>query len=159
EEVTVVATVVGGRSRPMAARRGSLQEIRISDGTGTLALTFFNQAWREQQLTEGKRGLFAGKVQLYKGVPQLTHPEVQLFDDETAERTAVERADWPIPIYPATGSVPSWRIASAIGIALDTLPDELPEPIPAATREQRGLLGLHEALELVHRPRRDEDWT
>ena len=158
EEVTVVATVVGSRSRPMSARRGTLQEVRITDGTGTLQLAFFNQVWREQQLTEGKRGLFAGKVQLYKGVPQLTHPEVQLFDDETAEMNALERADWPIPIYPATGAVPSWRIASAIGIALDILPDELPDPVTAELVAARGLLGAKDALERVHRPRRDEDW-
>jgi len=159
EEVTIVATVVSSSSRPMAARRGTLQEVRITDGSGaTLALAFFNQAWRVQQLTEGQRGLFAGKVQLYKGVPQLTHPEVQLFDDETAEMNAVGRADWPIPIYPATASVPSWRIATAVGVALDTLPDALPEPVPETIRAARGLGALHEALERIHRPRDDEDW-
>lgn len=158
EEVTVVATVISSRSRSMSARRGTLQEVRISDGTGTLSLAFFNQVWREQQLAEGKRGLFAGKVQLYKGVPQLTHPEVQLFDDETAEMNAVERAEWPIPIYPATASVPSWRIASAIGIALDTLPEVLPDPAPEAMRAARGLLGFREALEGIHRPHSDADW-
>ena len=158
EDVTIVATVIGSRSRPMSARRGTLQEVRISDGTGTLSLAFFNQPWRLEQLTEGKRGLFAGRVQLYRGVPQLTHPEIQLFDDETAEMNAVERADWPIPIYPATGSVPSWRIASAVGVALDTLPDLVPDPVPTGVAVSRGLLGFREALELVHRPHRDADW-
>jgi len=157
EDVTVVATVRSSSSRRMAQRRGTLEDVVITDGTGTLALTFFNSAWRAERLRPGVRGLFAGKVQLYKGVPQLTHPEYQLFDDEDAEATGLERAEWPIPIYPATGSLPSWRIRKAIEVALDVLPEELPDPVPDAAA--RGLLGFREALEAVHRPRTDEDWA
>jgi len=158
DEVTVVATVVSSSSRRMTARRGTLENARISDGHRELALTFFNQPWRAEQLTPGKRGLFAGKVQFYKGSPQLTHPEVMLFDDETDEMNKLERAEWPIPIYPATGSLSTWNIAKATGVALDVLPAELDDPVPAEIAAARGLLGFRAALEGLHRPRTDDDW-
>ncbi len=167
DEVTVVATVKSVSTRAMRQRRGSLLEAIITDGRGTLSLTFFNQAWRERELVPGARGLFAGKIQRYRGVPQLTHPEYQLFgapgeageaSTEYDEAAALERAEWPIPVYPATGSLPSWRIAKAVEVALDVLPDGLEDPVPDAIRAVRGLSTFREALERVHRPHEDADW-
>jgi len=158
DEVTVVATVKSSTSRPMRARKGSLEEVVITDGRGLLTLTFFNSRWRADQLVPGKRGLFAGKVGAYRGGLQLAHPEYQLFDDESAEMNAIERSDWPIPVYPATGSLPSWKIANAVRVALDTLPDHLEDPVPAEIVAARGLIGYREALEGLHRPRTDDDW-
>ena len=158
DEVTVVATVKSSSSRPMRARKGSLEEVVITDGHGLLTLTFFNSRWRADQLAPGTRGLFAGKVGAYRGGLQLAHPEYQLFDDETAEMNAVERADWPIPVYPATGSVRSWKIANAVRVALDTLPGELDDPVPAEIAAARGLVGFRAALEGIHRPHTDDDW-
>jgi len=158
DEVTVVATVRSSSSRPMRARKGSLEEVVITDGRGTLTLTFFNSRWRADQLSPGKRGLFAGKVGAYRGGLQLAHPEYQLFDDETAEMNAVERADWPIPVYPATGSLQSWKIANAVRAALDTLPGELDDPVPIEFAAARGLMGFRQALEGIHRPHADDDW-
>ena len=62
ENVTIVAEVIESRDRPMRAKRGSILEVKISDGKGILTLTFFNQAWRAKELHPGVRGIFAGKV-------------------------------------------------------------------------------------------------
>ena len=164
DEVTVVATVQSITSRAMRQRRGSILEAIITDGRGTLSLTFFNQGWRERELVPGARGLFAGRVQRYKGAPQLTHPEYQLFGgeggegDERDEDAAIERAEWPIPVYPATGSLPSWRIAKAIEVGLDAIPADLEDPVPDAIRVARGLRSFPDALHGVHRPHADADW-
>ncbi|HWL03062.1 MAG TPA: ATP-dependent DNA helicase RecG [Microbacteriaceae bacterium] len=158
DEVTVVATVKSSSTRRMRARKGSLEEVVITDGRGLLTLTFFNSHWRAEQLAPGKRGLFAGKVGAYRGGLQLAHPEYQLFDDDTAEMNAVERADWPIPVYPATGSLQSWKIGNAVRVALDTLPDALDDPVPETIAAVRGLMGFHQALEGIHRPHTDDDW-
>ena len=80
ENVTIVAEVLEVRERTMRSRRGSILEAKISDGTGILTLTFFNQAWRARDLKPGVRGMFAGKVGDYKGARQLAHLE-HLGDD------------------------------------------------------------------------------
>ncbi|CAN5284119.1 hypothetical protein BH09ACT5_BH09ACT5_20820 [soil metagenome] len=157
ENVTIVAEVLQVVNRPMRAKRGSILEVTISDGTGILSLTFFNQAWRQNELRPGVRGIFAGKVGDYKGSAQLAHPDYELFDDEPDPAKAAAWAELPIPIYPATATIASWQIQKAVGVVLDTL-GPLDDPVPDAVRSARGLMPFGRALELIHRPTVDADW-
>ncbi|KZX20379.1 ATP-dependent DNA helicase RecG [Rathayibacter tanaceti] len=161
ESVTIVAEVREVRERPMRNRRGTLLEVVISDGSGTLSLTFFGQPWRAAKLHRGVRGIFAGTVSMFRDTPQLTHPDYRLFDDEEAAATeagggelAKDWAERPIPIYPATSAISSWQLQAAIGVLLDGLRD-VSDPMPEAVRAGRSLLPLGDALELIHRPQRD----
>ena len=159
ENVTIVAEVLEVRVRDMRQRRGSIVEAKISDGTGILTLTFFNQRWRENDLRPGRRGIFAGKVGDYKGNRQLAHPDYELFDD--AEIVATDAAKrWveaPIPIYPATGTLASWQLAKSIALLLDGL-GPVDDPLPEQVRRARSLLDHRRALEQVHRPETEADW-
>lgn len=161
ENVTLVAEVIEVRVREMRQRRGSIVEAKITDGTGVLTLTFFNQRWRENDLRPGRRGIFAGKVGDYRGNRQLAHPDYELFDDEVpaevGDAAARRWAEAPIAIYPATSTLASWQLAKAIGMLLDGL-GRVDDPLPGSVREGRGLLGHREALERVHRPERESDW-
>ncbi|MDR5699991.1 ATP-dependent DNA helicase RecG [Agromyces aerolatus] len=159
ENVTIVADVLEARTREMRQRRGSIFEAVISDGTGKLTLTFFNQPWREGDLRPGRRGVFAGKVSDYRGGRQLAHPAYELFDDAGPEIDAATRRwiEAPLPIYPATSTLTSWQIAKSIVLLLDGL-GAVDEPVPAELRRERGLLSYREALQRVHRPERDGDW-
>lgn len=159
ENVTIVAEVLEVRSRSMQARKGSILEVTISDGKGLLALTFFNQAWRKQELVVGARGIFAGKVGEYRGVRQLAHPDYQLFDVADGDpATAKAWAQQPVPIYAATSTVASWQVHRAIVEVLDSLP-MLDDPVPDRVRSERRLVPFSRALEMVHRPRVDADWA
>ena len=159
ESVTIVAEVVRVNNRPMNGRKGSLLEVILTDGTGRLSLTFFNQTWRARDLRPGARGIFAGKVTEFRGTRQLTHPDYELFDEEAevSDELAAKWASTPIPIYPATSTVASWQIARSVGVLLDVLP-VLDDPIPDAVRDDQKLLTLREALIGIHRPEVHADW-
>jgi ATP-dependent DNA helicase RecG len=150
EHVTVMAEIAKVAVVPMRQRRGKMVKVVVTDGTGKLHLTFFNQAWRGQQLSPGMRGLFAGKVGVFNGQRQLTNPQTQLLDDEGS---AVDDAMLTglIPVYPATTKLPSWHIAKAVRVLLDTV-DIDEDPLPDEVRERHGLASLSEALRLVHLP-------
>ncbi|MDQ1582690.1 MAG: ATP-dependent helicase RecG [Microbacteriaceae bacterium] len=163
ENVTIVAEVLEVQKRSMRARRGSILEVKISDGKGILTLTFFNQPWRDQELHPGVRGIFAGKVSDYRGALQLTHPDYELFEADAADAAGADPesarawAETPIPIYPATATLASWKVAKAIALVLNGL-GEVPDPVTDELRESRGLLPYRRAIQLVHVPEKDSDW-
>ncbi len=157
ETVTIVAEVLSSTVRRMRNRNGAMLEVVIGDGVGRMSLTFFakntNQAeWRQKELAVGRRGVFSGKVGMFKETIQFAHPQYELFDDEdAARRRADARANVPIPIYPATSAVQSWQIAKLTSRVLDGL-GEVPDPLPDALRVSEGLLTARDALNGIHRP-------
>ena len=158
EQATLVGEVVSTSTRFMKARKGSVLEVTITDGTGLVTLTFFNQAWREKALTPGARGIFAGKVGVYRNQRQLAHPDYELFTEEELSQSASEEwAKRPIPFYPASQKLASWQIQRAIALVLDVL-DDVPEPLPAEVIQSEGLLPLKGAWEKIHRPQEESDW-
>ncbi|WP_283134186.1 ATP-dependent DNA helicase RecG [Rhizohabitans arisaemae] len=154
EHVTVVAEVAQSRMRDMASRKGKLLEVVVTDGRDRLMLTFFGKAahHHEKVLVPGKRAMFAGQVGEFNKKRQLTHPEYELLE-AGSESAAVEAfAGAPVPVYPAAGGLPSWTIRKCVRLALDTL-SVGDDPLPPGLRSGHSLIGLGEALELVHRPR------
>jgi ATP-dependent DNA helicase RecG len=148
DHVTVVGEVVSSSVR--TARSGKqLGEVVITDGSGRLRLTFFGRAarWNVDRLKAGRRGLFGGTVSTFNGQRQLTHPEVALDED-------VEDLPALLPVYPASKDIASWNVAKAVQTVLGQV--ELgDDPLPEHVRRARGLAGLREALERIHRP---EGW-
>ncbi len=153
EAVSIVAEILDVRERRMTGRKGSILEVRITDGNGTMSLTFFNQAWRQKDLLPGSRGLFAGKTGIYQGKVQLAHPDYELFQDDISGETAKAWAELPIPIYPASSTATTWTIAKAVGVILDTL-----EAIPEDSPLEAGLLTLDQAIRWIHQPENHDQW-
>ncbi|KHL00480.1 ATP-dependent DNA helicase RecG [Sinomonas humi] len=166
EDVTLVAQVVSSSNRRMTSRKGSITEVLVSDrpgqtnGPSTLSLTFFNGYQAAKQLTRGVIAMFSGKVGLYRGKLQLTNPIYELLDpDEFDAEAAARMAGRPIPVYPATASIPSWTIAKAVGTVLGQLDlDSLPEALPPDIRLKYRLPRVADAYRMIHDPEDDGAW-
>ncbi len=169
-EVTVVADVLRAGSRSMMNRRGSRQEVLISDGSGTLTLVFFNQPFRVDPskagaLKPGVRGMFSGRVRFYKGMRELTHPRYELFDGSGDEPPDPEvdpegAKAWhevPIPIYPASAAIDTWNIRKAVALALENIAG-IEDPMPLEICRTAKLMGYEPALRRIHQPQHDGDW-
>ena len=157
EDVLVVAEVARSSSRPMRNRRGKMLTVVLTDDHGhELDVTFFSAYGHEGKLHPGVRGFFVGTIGAYGRRLQLTHPEYELFDDEAQWHAAVE---WyrthRVPVYSTTGKINSLQLRRLVHTALDSV-DRIREPVPEPVRRARGLLDRAAALELVHRPRVDD---
>ena len=82
ESSWVFGRVVSSTSVPGRGRGKARTELRITDGSGYLRITFFNQPWRTRQLPEGSEGMFFGKVTEYRGQLQMANPEIDLLDED-----------------------------------------------------------------------------
>ncbi|HBM56621.1 MAG TPA: DNA helicase RecG, partial [Acidimicrobiaceae bacterium] len=71
EEGMVLARVAKVSERRTRNGR-SLVEVRVTDGTGSLTLSFFNQPWRERQLSEGTEAVVFGRMDRYRDRLQMT---------------------------------------------------------------------------------------
>ena len=89
-EALVLVTVRSARKRPLRNRRTMVEAV-VGDDSGRLHIVFFNQPWRERQLTPGLQVALYGKVDSYRGGLQMANPVVDLIGDRTGRI---------VPIYP-----------------------------------------------------------
>ncbi len=152
DEVTILAEVHSSATRPIRGRKGSILEVIVTDGSEKLALTFFNQAWREKELKVGSQGLFAGKVGIFNKRKQLAHPDYQMIPDGADVENAVDSfAGKYLPVYPATAKMPSWKISQCVDMAIESL-DEMQDYLPEEIRSSHGYPTLQQALVQLHKP-------
>jgi ATP-dependent DNA helicase RecG len=150
EEATVLAEISAVHLRRASGR--VILEVVVTDGSAKLYLTFFNQAWREKELRIGRTGMFAGKVGLFNGRRQLSHPDYQLIPDgDDVDAAVSDFAGKFIPVYPSASKFPSWKIAQCVEIVLDGL-EELPEYLPEDLLKELGYPDATQALREIHQP-------
>lgn len=165
EHVTVMAQVVSATVRHMRSRDGAMLQAKVSDGQHTLSLTFFAKRsgvlrMHEDKLRPGRTGLFTGTVSNYRGERQLAHPDYLIVGvDAGDEEEAVAAAARPIPMYPATAAVPTWRIERCVATVLGQMrATDVHDPLPASVRTKRSLDSLFDSYKKIHQPENDQDW-
>ena len=147
EEAMVLVTVVRTTSRRTRGRPPKvLVTADVRDDSGTLRVTFFNQAWRERQLAEGLTVALFGKVDLFNGRKQMTNPVVDLIGNRTGRI---------VPIYPQSekARLSTWEIGDWVAEALRrSAPRGLADPVPDWVLDRYDLVTRPEAFAGIHAP-------
>ncbi|HWN22916.1 MAG TPA: ATP-dependent DNA helicase RecG, partial [Gaiellaceae bacterium] len=139
DEVVIAGEVLKTSSR---RGRGRLQILtaQVSDGSGQISATWFNQPWLQEKLVPGTR------VRL-RGAPNRYGFQVRAYDLNGGSATA----DFA-PVYPASEEVASAKLRELVESALPLATDR-PDPLPAGLKTERGLPLRGDALVALHRPR------
>jgi ATP-dependent DNA helicase RecG len=126
--------------------RGRLQILtaQVSDGSGQISATWFNQPWLQEKLKPGTH------VRL-RGAPNRFGFAVRSFDLNGGSATA----DFA-PVYPASEEISAAKLRELVEAALPLVRDR-PDPLPAALKAERGLPLRGDALASIHRPRSLEE--
>ena len=147
EEVTIFAEVAKATKIPFRGRRGFRLELEVTDGSGSLLLTFFRVWPAERELRPGTSAYFAGKVSFYQGRLQMKDPDYQSDDPDKAAEDFAKI----VPIYSATANLRTWTIERCVKAVLQVFP-EVEDPLPEEIRARHKLLDLRTAFEWVHQP-------
>ena len=165
ETVTLVGTVK--RSSCFSSPRNpnlTIQELVLTDATGQIRLTKFwpgkrfrNMGWQQSQKRQYPVGAVvaaSGLVKKNKYGITLDSPDLEVLDgpDGEAESLTVGRI---VPVYPLTEGVGAALVRRAVVAALPTA-IALPDPLPAAIRQEFGLVELPVAIAHIHFPKDDE---
>ena len=144
----------------------TLYKTKVSDASGTLALTIFNSGYQAAKLKADEEYLFYGKITLPPAL-RATPTRVRLPQEPlseggfkiTREMSAPQFA--PVedarlrPIYPLTGGFSSRQLETLVGRAMEQIGTQIIEFLPEGILAQYGLMGRAEALRAIHRP---ADW-
>ncbi|MEY3680958.1 MAG: ATP-dependent helicase RecG [Actinomycetota bacterium] len=121
----------------------------LADDTGRLKIVFFNQPWREKQLTVGSLVAVHGRVSSFRDSLQMANPTVDVLGDPG------ERPRPIVAVYPQSEKVdlPSWVVRRAIEETLSrSRVRGIADPVPADVREEFSLTTRAEAIEGIHLP-------
>ncbi len=148
EEASIFVTVDNTTSRRV--RGGKVMvTTTVSDDTGSMKLTFFNQRWRERQLSEGTQAIIYGKLSMYRGQRQMTNPVVDLIGTQTGKI---------IPVYPQSqkanlhsSNISEW-VAETMRRVLPPKGRGLLDPLPENIKVEYKLISRQKALQGIHQP-------
>jgi ATP-dependent DNA helicase RecG len=140
ETATVVVEVLSITSRQVR-RRGMkpLVSARVSDETGTMGVTFFNQPWLERRYRPGTRLLLTGKYQGARGFRVNEHAE-------TGELVSTGE---DMATYPASDGLTSVQIAALAHEHRAEMRNVL-DPLPARIRALERLPDRWAAVDAAH---------
>jgi len=145
EQVTIIGTVWETRSRRVRGDQVLVQSI-ISDGSGTIQATWFNQPWLAEKLKAGMQVVLSGKVDQFLGRLVFNSPEWEPLEMEPLKTRRI------VPVYPLTAGLNSNRMRDIMRAAVSYWSPRVPEPLPADIRERQDLYTLPQAISQTHFP-------
>lgn len=148
---TLIVEVLAHGPAPSKHSRAPYR-VTCGDDTGRITLVFFHADgdYLERMLPVGEKRVISGKVELFDGKRQMTHPDhigpLDKLDD-------IKRVE---PVYPLTEGLSPKILEKAIRAAVAKAP-ELPEWLDPAYQQRQGWQGWRAALGAAHAPASEGD--
>jgi len=139
------------------ARRMTLYEIRLDDGSGRLKALWFNQPFLRDSLLKGRRAVLFGTVERdsYGGAGlMMASPQWELVEDEDTPGVHTGRI---VPVYERLGALSGKALRRILTLLAKEIPDDLDDPMPADLRARLSVVRRGEALRRLHLPGPDDE--
>jgi ATP-dependent DNA helicase RecG len=144
ETVTVLASVREATTR--RTKRGTITEITVADGSGSLLVTFFNQPWIAERMRTGQLLALSGKIGQYLGRLTMTMPEWEFLERQQIRTGGI------VPVYALTAGIHQNFLRRHTHNAVTRLANRLPDPLPASILDEGKWMPLGQALQQIHFP-------
>ena len=144
--VTVLGTIQSVHTRPIRGGKATIIEVIISDGTGSLRLSFFNQPWLTNRMKAGDAISVSGKIDQYLGRIVMNSPDWEPVEVENLHTNRI------VPIYPLTERITQKWLRGQMNQVITYWAPALVDALPESIRASANLPPLGEALLQVHFP-------
>jgi len=145
DEITIVGCIRNVRTR-RTLRGQTLISIVLSDGTGTIEATWFNQPYLERSFKPGREIVLSGRVSEYLGRLVFNSPEWEPLRQELLHTKRL------VPVYPLTAGISARQMRRIVKNALDRYVDQIIDPLPPEIISSAGLMELPQAIRQIHYP-------
>jgi ATP-dependent DNA helicase RecG len=149
-QIATITVTVDKHVKPPGRR--APYRVKVSDVSGKMDLVFFNARgdWLDKTLPIGETRVVSGKVEHYRGIIQMTHPDHIVTLAECEKLAGIE------PVWPMTQGLSPKAFARAMAAALADAP-ELDEWHDPALLKREGWPRWHEALIAAQSPQTHAD--
>ncbi len=149
ENVTVVGHIISVDKRITGRGREQLNII-ISDGRSNLLCSWFRFGkWITKDMEIGKTIWVGGKVEYYREMPQIIHPEYEIIDDDHEEDDFWKKRQ-VLPVYPLTADFKMKQMRRLIYTAFEKYHDSIDESLPQYILDRYGFPARKIALQKIH---------
>lgn len=145
EDVTVIGVIQSVTERKSTSNR-SIVEAMLTDGTGGIRITIFNQPWQAQKLQIGEPYAVAGRIDQYLGRLVFVNPEIEPLDKELLHSGRI------VPVYRLTENITQRWLRRTIKQVVDRYAPKLVDYMPASIRRSAQLMELSKAVYQAHFP-------
>jgi ATP-dependent DNA helicase RecG len=146
QDVTIIGSVDSVSTRSVRNGKMKLVEALISDKSGAIKATWFNQPWMEGQLTRAKQVVLSGVIEQYLGKLVLNNPEWEPLSKKQLHTNRI------VPVYPLTRDITQKWLRRIIHDTVQQYAPSLDEHLPEEIRSSNNLPGLDEAVNQIHFP-------
>lgn len=146
EEVTVIGTVESISTRPIRGGRYQITEAILTDGTGSLRVTWFNQPWIGKRLLQDARIVLSGKIDQYLGRLIMNGPEWEPLEQQNLHTNRI------VPVYSLTSNITQRWLRRLMYEVITYWSPRVADPLPEAIRQSTQLIDLPTALLQAHFP-------
>jgi ATP-dependent DNA helicase RecG len=148
--VTVLGTIQSVHNRPIRGGKSSLIEVILSDGTGALRVSFFNQPWLMNRFKQGDAISVSGKIDQYLGRIVMNSPDWEPVEMENLHTNRI------VPIYPLTERITQKWLRGQMNQVVTYWAPAVVDALPDDIRLSGKLVSLGEALTQAHFPNSQE---
>lgn len=155
---TVMGEVVSAEVVQTRRRWVKVFELVITDRSGMLVGSWFNQPFMKKAFKTGQKVILSGTVKSnpYRGgLPQIDNPDYEIMD-ETDQENLIHTGRI-VPIYRTTSGLSVRYLRSMMKSILDSCVSSVPESLPDYLVRKHALMTGTEALRDVHFPEREKN--
>jgi len=156
ETVTIKGTVTAFLAS-LTRRKLTMQKATITDETGSIEVTWYNQPYLKTMLAPGIMISLSGTIERFAGKITCKPMDFEIIAHVDSPTLHTGRI---VPVYSQTYGLSSKTIRDKMIYALecfDTISDSDIELLPAALREKHGLISQKTALQKIHAPNSHQD--